>query len=183
MCSLFPAADDVGLRRVSRFLAMFCLFLAVLFPVAMVWSWFTAEPSARVADLALPGLTAEYAGVWQVGICGLLTAVPALIGATALLAARRCFLAFGRGAYLTMPAVLALRAFGSRVTAAALACLVVPTVVGLVMTLNNPAGQRILLVGVDEQVLLGLLFGGTLWVMAAVMARAVSIAEDNAQIV
>lgn len=183
MRSLRPAADDTGLRRLSRGLAVFCLFLAVLLPTAVGWHWFSADLASTVAEAGLPGVTVDHAAAWQVGLAGAFAVVPAVLVAVALLAARRCFLAFGRGAYLTTPAVVALRAYGTWVTVAAVAGLVMPTVIGLVMTLNNPEGLRVLMIGINGQVLIGLLFGGTLWVIAAVMARAVSIAEDNAQIV
>lgn len=183
MRSSNPVADDASLRRLSRLMALFCLFLVVLFPSAVGWNWFSADPVSRVADLNLPGVTASSAVAWQVGVSGAFAVLPAVIVAVALLAARRCFLAFSRGDYLTMPAVRALRSFGLWMTIAAVAGVVIPTLTGLVMTLNNPEGQRVLMIGIDEQVLIGLLFGGTLWVMAAVMTRAVTIAEDNAQIV
>jgi hypothetical protein len=53
----------------------------------------------------------------------------------------------------------------------------------VVLTLGAPAGQRALSLGLGSNELLTLLFAGMVWQIAAVMTRAVALAEENAQFV
>jgi hypothetical protein len=110
-------------------------------------------------------------------------ALPVVLVSAALLAARRCCRCFAAGAYLTAPVVVALKVFARRLVLAALAGVAAPTLAILLLTAGAPAGQRVLSITIDSQAVLGLLIGGTLWAIAAVMARAVSLAEDHAAIV
>lgn len=174
-------ADEPRLRRLSHILGTGCLVLAVGVPLLVGWSWFGADPVERLAETGLPALT--QAAPWQVAVSGLLTLMPALLASVALLAARRCFTLFRRGCYMSADVVTALKGFGGWACVASLVAVMVPTLVGLLMTLNNPVGSRILVLSVETGPVMGLLFGGTLWVIAAVMAHAVAIAEDHAQIV
>jgi len=52
-----------------------------------------------------------------------------------------------------------------------------------VLTLGAPAGQRALAMGLGSNELLTLLFAGMVWQISAVMAKAVALAEENAQFV
>jgi len=52
-----------------------------------------------------------------------------------------------------------------------------------VLTSAVPAGPRALSLSLGSNELLTLLFAGMVWQIAAVMARAVALAEENAQFV
>jgi hypothetical protein len=57
------------------------------------------------------------------------------------------------------------------------------TLITVVLTAGAPAGQRALSLGFGSNELLTLLFAGMVWQIAAVMAKAVALAEENAQFV
>lgn len=174
------APSDVTLRRYSGFLAYASLLLAVLIPGGVLFAWIDM-PEEMVRRAGLPPDTQS--AVWQLTSGALIALIPACLLSTALLAARRCFLLFHRGVYLTAEVVFALRAFGGRVAMASFASIVVPPLLSLLLSIGNPPGSRALTFALSSSTLLGLLVGGTLWALAAVMARAVAMADENAQFV
>lgn len=172
---------DEELRVLSAWLAGAAIGLAMLLPLAAVWAWFSAEPSALAAEAGLPAGFSLSTGLWIAG--GVLALVPVGLLSAALLAASRCFALFRRGVYLTGTNVDALSAFGARIALAGVAGMIVPTLLSLLLSAGAPPGSRALVVSLDSTALLGLIFGGMLWAIAGVMARAVAIADDHAQIV
>lgn len=176
-----PDPADRSLRRLSACLEAGSLALAVLLPLGAAWAWFSAAPATLIADAGLPP-GAVLAG-WQGLAGGLLSLVPVLLLAAGLLAARRCFRLFRQGAWFTGGAVAALRDFGGRVVLAGGAGLLLPTVLGLLLSIGNAPGQRALVIAISSGPVLAILLGGAVWAMALVMLRAVAIAEDHAQIV
>lgn len=172
--------SDAKLRRYSGFLAQASLLLAVLIPGSVLFAWIDM-PDEMVRRAGLPPGTQS--ALWQLAFGALIALSPACLLSAALHAARRCFLLFHRGVYLTVEVVCALRAFGGRVAMASLASVIVPPLLSLLLSIGNPPGSRALTFALSSSTLLGLLVGGTLWALAAVMARAVAMADEHAQFV
>jgi hypothetical protein len=105
------------------------------------------------------------------------------VGLFALLQLWRLFGAYGRGVVFGTEATLRLRRFGWALIATALLRPLTQTAVVLLLTLHNPPGQRHLVVTVDWQDYLALLFGGLLMAMAWAMAEASAIEQENASFV
>ena len=174
------APSDATLRRYSGLLAHASLLLAVLMPAGVLFAWIdTPDEMVRLLGLSPEAQMAS----WQLILGALVALVPAGLLSAALLAARRCFLSFRRGAYLTAAVVFALRAFGGRVAMASFVSVIVPPLLSLLLSVGNPPGSRALTFSLSSSTLLGLLIGGTLWALAAVMARAVDLADEHAQFV
>ncbi|MFC3225594.1 hypothetical protein ACFOGJ_00025 [Marinibaculum pumilum] len=173
--------DESGLRRLSGVLVLLCLALAVALPLAVVWTWARTEPAALAAQAGLP--PGAVLANWQLWFGGLLAMLPSLLLASGLISAATCFGLFRRGAYLTGGNVAALRAFGGRVALSGLAGLLVPTLLALLLSVGQSPGQRALVLTLESGPVMALVFGGAVWAISAVMARAVAIAEDHAQIV
>jgi hypothetical protein len=66
---------------------------------------------------------------------------------------------------------------------AALAQLVSPTLMGLVLTWTAVAGHRQLVVLIDSDMLLLAMFAGTIAAVAWAMEKAAAIAEENSQFI
>ncbi len=172
---------DHNLRKISIWLAVVSTALAVLLPIAVLVGWFTTDISVLASQA---GLSPELAPDQRLFIvAGLVSVVPVLCLTWALWSARRYFLLLRRGVYLSRANVIALNGFGKFVALSGLAGLLLPTIIGLLLTANAGEGERALIVTLGSTPLLSLLFGGTLWTMAAVTANATAIAEDHAQIV
>ena len=76
-----------------------------------------------------------------------------------------------------------LRGFAAGFFASVVTGFFVAMAISVVLTLGAPAGQRALAVGLGSNELITLLFAGMVWQIAAVMSRAVALAEENAQFV
>ena len=76
-----------------------------------------------------------------------------------------------------------LRGFAGGLLGSSVAGLLAPTLLSVLLTWGAAAGQRSVAVALGGQHLLMLLFAGIVWQIAHAMARAIEIADDNAQIV
>lgn len=172
---------DRRLRKISIWLVVLSTALAVLLPIAVLVGWFTTDVS-ELASRA--GLSPEAVPDRRLFImAGLVSVVPALCLTWALWSARQYFLLLRSGVYLSRANVIALNGFGKFVALSGVAGLLLPTIIGLLLSANAGEGERALVVSLGSAPLLSLLFGGTLWTMAAVTANATIIAEEHAQIV
>jgi hypothetical protein len=177
----------LGTRVTSRVLAWFCLLLAGVLPLALLIYMSSNWPlalAAALGDAALPNrdATLSAASSSQLLIAGALCMAPVALMSFAMTIAYRCFSGFARGEYFTRAAVRHLRGFARAMFGAAVASFIVPPVVGLIMTVGG-SGQASLVISLGSQHLVLLVFAGVVWQMASVMARAVALAEENAQIV
>jgi len=168
-------------RRLGRILAIASLLLALLLPVAMVLAWLLNEPGRFLA--AAGGKAPVTPEPWQTFLAVALSLAPVLMISAALLKAHRYFASFARGAYFAGSAVRALHAIGQWLIAAGVVGLILPTLLGLILTATAPAGGRMLIVNISSTALLTILFGGLVWAVAKVMKEASSIAADHAEIV
>jgi hypothetical protein len=98
----------------------------------------------------------------------------------ALLQVWHLFGAYGRGIVFGGAATVRLHRLGWALIATALLRPVTRTAVVLVLTLHNPPGQRQLLLSLDWQDYLALLFGGLLMAMAWAMAEGSRLEQENA---
>lgn len=175
---------DAG-HNVSGVLAWVCLALAVSLPILVAWSLLREWPSTLTQ--ALGGATGVVRDLRQIAPWRLIAAagvglLPVLVMSAALMRARACLVAFANGAYLTLTPVYALRSFAALALVAAAASAVVPTAAALILTWGAAGGAAVVISFGSQQLLL-LVFAALTWQIASVMARAVALAEDHAQIV
>lgn len=169
-------------------LAWACLALAIILPVAALYGLWAASPASLLAQAGvhLPQMAGEQAlpvGQWQRVVAVLVGMLPVAGMAYGLARAWRCFAGFARGAVFSLGTVQHLRGFASGLLGSSVAGLLAPTLLSVLLTWEAPAGQRSLAVALGGQHLLMLLFAGIVWQIAHAMARAIEIADDNAQIV
>lgn len=175
---------DQHLRKISIWLAVISTVLSVtlpLVPIAMLLGWFTVDFLDLASRAGLP--TGEAPDQRLLFIAKLLSLLPVLCLSRALWLARQYFLLLRNGIYLSRANVMALSGFGKFVALSGLAGLLLPTIIGLLLTINAGDMEHSVTVSLSSSPLLSLLFGGTLWTMAAVTARATAMAEDHAQII
>lgn len=171
-----------GQQRLSLVLAWACLALAVVLPLAVLVSLLQTPAAGMLAALG-PSADTLPVAAWQQGLAVALGMLPVSATGYALWRAHLCFRGFVRGDVFTLATVRHLRGFAAGLLAASCAGLVVPTAVAWLLTLGAPVGSRALSVSVGSQQLLMLLFSGIVWQIGHAMARAVELAEDNAQII
>ncbi len=177
--------DRTGLSRV---LAWACLGLAVLLPVVALFSMVQSSPAEMLAKLGirLPlGANPKDLPIaaWQHGLAVCISLLPVSAMAYGLLRAGQCLLGVARGEVFSLDTVQHLRGFAAGLLAASSIGLFAPTLIVFLLTWYAPVGGRVLTMSLGSHQLLMLLFSGIVWQMGYAMARAVEIAEDNAQII
>jgi hypothetical protein len=165
-------------QGISSVLAWACALLAVALPLAVAYHLLSTPVDSLLLRAGLSLQAAQAAAMditlGQKCLAALLGVLPVCCASYGLVCAMRCFSGFSQAEYFSLRTVKYLRGFAAGIFA---------SVVTVVLTLGAPAGQRALSLGLGSNELLTLLFAGMVWQIAAVMARAVALAEENAQFV
>jgi hypothetical protein len=156
---------------------------AILPLVAIGWiAALVVDPTLIAASvLGLPEATAFTRP--KVVFAGAILALVILPVVFALWQMRRLFGRYRTGDVLTADAAEDIRRIGLAFVVIAALKVVIPTLVVLVLTANNPPGQRALSVGVTSDSLAFLLTGGLLTVIGWAMVEAARAVEENARFV
>ena len=172
------------LQRMSRLLALACWVLMVALPLMFVWFWAVATPGQIAARINLPvDVIQGSLMLWQRVAGGCVGAVPLGLLLAGLWHARKCFGLFARGQIFTLQAVVALKRFASLATASFASSFLVSTVLSTLLTINNTPGTRQISIGVSTDQVIALFFACMVWLMAAVIAQGLHLAEENANFV
>ena len=167
-------------NRGSRAMATACLLLALLLPAATIYGLTQSWPQALTVTLNAAQIASLSAA--RLLAAAVLALLPVALMSYALVIASRTFGGFSRGEYFTLISVQRLRGFARAVFAAAVAGIVVPPVLVLMVTVGTSAPAALSLALSAQQVIL-LLFAGVVWQMASVLAKAVALADENAAFV
>jgi Protein of unknown function (DUF2975) len=109
--------------------------------------------------------------------------LPVALIVYALLCAWRCFRSFARGEHFSLAVVSNLRRFAAGMFWSTVAALVTTPVLTYLITLGAGPDGHTVTVNFSSTQALTLLFAGIVWQVAAVMTRAVALAEENSQFV
>ena len=175
-------------QRINAFLAAACLALAIVLPAFTLYGLCTTPSEIWLARLGVKsssptGPLGFQIALWQSGLATLIGMLAVCAIAYGLLRARLCFLGFVRGEAFSLGTVRHLRGFAIGMFASAIAGLLSPVLISVLLTLGAPAGRRSLVLGLGSSEVLMLLFAGIVWQIAHVMTRAVELADEHAQIV
>jgi hypothetical protein len=163
-----------------RALAAACLLLALILPIATIYGFSQSWPQVFATMLSETQLASISDA--RLVAAAILALLPMALMSYALVIASRTFVGFSHGEYFTLVSVQRLRGFARAVFAAAAVGIVVPSVIGLILTVGTSAPAALSLALSSHQVIL-LLFAGVVWQMASVLAKAVVIADENAAFV
>ncbi len=179
--------SGLEVQRLNSAFAWACALLAVALPLAVLYHLASTPSSGLLlrAGVALTTLQAAALDVtlWQRSLAVLLGMVPVLCASYGLVCAMRCFSGFSQGEYFSLRTVRYLRGFAAGIFASVVAGFFASMLISVILTAGAPAGQKALALGLGSNELLTLLFAGMVWQIAAVMAKAVALAEENAQFV
>lgn len=184
MVSSYAQQLPERVQRLSRLLALVCLAIVLLLPIAVAGYWATIDAGTLAVRANLPPDAVQ--GVlqgWQRVIGGVLTEIPLLLLLLGVWQARQCFLLFAGGRIFTAQAVACLKRFAGWAMMSALAEMVANALVSVVMTLNNPIGMRHLAIGFGSDQLFLLFFAAMVWLMAGVISQGQLLAEENSSFI
>ena len=175
-------------QGLNVWLAFVCLALAIALPALTLYGLCTTPSEIWLERLGIksPSVTGQPGfpiALWQSGLAALIGMLPVCAMAYGLLRARPCFLGFVRGDTFSLGTVQHLRGFAVGMFAAAVAGLLSPVLISVLLTFGAPPGQRALSLGIGSNEVLMLLFAGIVWQIARVMTQAVELADEHAQIV
>jgi hypothetical protein len=171
------------IQPVSRRFSGLCSTLIVILPVVVAAYWllmpaeqlasqWAGKPDAVAAvSLAkrLVGFALMLVGLLPLGFC--------------LIALRRLFRLYATGTIFGTGNVAAFNAIGIGLIGFGIVQLLAPTVMGLVLTIDNPVGHRLLVLGLDAGSVESLILGAIVRLIGWVMDEAREMADEQAQTV
>jgi len=112
-------------------------------------------------------------------LAGMLSLIPVAIFVAAMWEVRRLFRLLGKSRVLDPAVPRLLVRLGRLAVAAAVAGIVVRTLVVLVMTSSNPPGQKHLVIGIGSNEFASLIIGLLLFAFALVVQESLRIVDEN----
>jgi Protein of unknown function (DUF2975) len=176
------AIDRLG--RLSTFMCAVVVVGGFLAELGLIWIW--VSPAA-VETLVVPGLGLQDMpvtfDVWTRTMGFAVCTVPMTVLVWLLYHAYALFDGYRLGHLFTDEAPVRLRRIGLSLLALALLRPVTATLLGVVLTLSNAPGQRLLAIGISIDDYIIAAIGGLLLSIGHVMVEAKRLADDNRQIV
>jgi Protein of unknown function (DUF2975) len=186
--SIAPSDASVSaIDRLGRLSTFMCVVVAVggaLAELALIWIWLspTAVETLVVPRLGLGAMPVTLDG-WNRILGFAVCMLPMAVIVWMLYQAYELFDGYRLGRVFTEEAPVRLRRIGLSLLALALLRPVTTTLLGVVLTLSNPPGQRLLAIGIGIDDYMIAAIGGLLLVIGHVMVEAKRLADDNRQIV
>lgn len=153
--------------------------LAILIPLTVVVSALRASAEELANAIGVPTPASIGSGL-RIALVAL-ALVPALGTSLSLEALRRAANAIDGGRGLTLAVARALQAAASWMLGSSLAALVVPSLVGILLSL--PTGRITLTVHVGSGVVMPVVLAGALRLVSGVVVEAAALADEHARIV
>ena len=170
-------------RRVSAAMASACVAVAILLTLAMALYWWTTPVDGLYRQAGIPGASStDVDPLFRLGGFAI-SMVPLAALIYGLLAARRCFRAFSAGRIFSREATRSLRTFAVAVAASALLKAPIGAALSVFLSMAASTPARSLVLAVDSETLLSLLFAAMIAVIAWVLSEATDIADENQQFV
>jgi hypothetical protein len=173
------ALENKLVRR-CRLLAVVAPGVAALLLLRAFWLWIEFE------QLLLPyyqaqgiRVTMENLAAWQHFAAAVVATTPLLLVCSGLIRAGRVFRLVARGERIAVGVVRHLAAIASLVLYAALAKIPADALVSVLLTFNNPVGERSLRLGFSSAELVGIVAAGLLWALAWTLREAVALRREN----
>jgi hypothetical protein len=171
------------IQKVSHRFSGLCTTLIVVLPVMVIAYWM-AMPAEGVAGHWACNPDAIVILSWTKRFVGLVaTAVGLVPLGFCLVALRRLFRLYAKGTIFAADNVAAFNAIGRTLFCFGIVQLIAPTVMALLLTLDNPVGHRLIVVGLESGAMESLILGGIIRLIGWVMDEARQIADEQAQTV
>ncbi len=173
-----PRPLSASLGRVVLIVRALCVLGALSLVAVPLWFWTSPE--------AIEGLAPSMVGVKEMSIDaraqwfgGALSLLPVSLGLYALWQLWRLFSEYAAGRVFGRTALAHLRRFAWALLGTALLAPLVRAATSVALTLGNPPGRRMLVVGFSWNDYMAVLLAAVLIAIATVMAEAVRVAEEN----
>ncbi len=177
---LSTPSPGASLMREAYWAGLACRIAAFAIPMLLVLSWYlgTAQ-TAAFRQLGLDRIHPLSATQFVLAIT--LSLLPVLALARSLVLMARCFDCFGESDWFGSNHPRALGSAGRWLVVAGILALMVPTFVGLVLTLAGTTEARTLVISLSSNGFLSILFGSLFWMLGHLWVKANGLARENAR--
>jgi hypothetical protein len=179
--STAPTDRFVRLSRTMMWLTTFGIALIAVLTLlgAFIPDW---TRNVALAKLGQAGIALPITPLGQV-LAGIALAIPVGVMLYGLVAVRRMFAGFARGAVFTVAAARDLQIFAATVLAQAPLGPLTAASLSAALSVGNPPNERAITIAFSINDYFALLVGGVLLAIATVMREAARLAEENASFV
>lgn len=176
-----PTYRSNRIRRVSRRFQWLVAALRIALPLALVFLWMTLS----LEELDVAGPLAAYGPLTTVERLGAIaiTALPLLIFLYALGQLQRLFRLYAMGSFFERENVACLSKMGWALLLSAPVSVVYKAALSVWLSFDQPTGERSLAISISSNDIAMLTFGGAIIIVSWVMAEAVEVSKENAQII
>ncbi|MBL8644598.1 MAG: DUF2975 domain-containing protein [Rhodospirillaceae bacterium] len=178
--------DLERLSAVSRILGWVCLALMIFLPLWVVAGWLSFDTWGSTMASRL-GIARDYAvpetlSAEQVMLGITVTMAPVSTMIFGLWNLRKLLAGFGAGRIFTLENTRALKIFAWSVLMVIVVQFLTDGLLSMVLTLNNPPGQRVLALGLSSDQVVAFFFGAVFVLIARVLEEGRKLADENASI-
>jgi hypothetical protein len=154
--------------------------IAVLVFLRAVWLWVEFEqqllPYYRAQGIRV---MIEHLTAWQHAAAAIVATTPLLFVCMGLYRAGKVFRLVADGERIVVGVVRHLAGIASLILYAALAKIPADALTSILLTVNNPVGDRSLRLGFSSAELVGIVAAGLLWALAWTLREAVALRREN----
>ena len=173
-----PRPLPASLGRVVLIVRALCVLGALSLIAVPLWFWASPEAIAGLAP-SMVGVTEMSIDARAQWLGATLSLLPVSLGLYALWQLWRLFTEYAGGRVFGRAALAHLRRFAWALLGTALLAPLVRAATSVALTLGNPPGRRMLVVGFSWNDYMAVLLAAVLIAIATVMAEAVRVAEEN----
>lgn len=171
-----------SLRSRARAASYACVATALIIPALVAIQLAVKGVSGLMMEQLDYGV-AEATPSWVQAVAACLMLLPAFAMSRSLFAAGACLRGFAEGDWFGTRQPNALAACGTWLFVSGFFSLVMPTLLGLMLTLAAPPGQRMLSLSLSSATVIAILFGALIWCVGRVWEAASALAQENEQFV
>lgn len=167
-------------RQLSRIVALCCMAAIIAVPVTAIYLLFNIELFASMAktSMAVP-IQWQTVSKIQLYSLWLLTAFYMAIGLAGLYFLRRAFANFAKGQLFNHSNSRDLRLFSIFLLAQALAQPLLSSISSVLLSINHPAGQKILSVSFGSNEVKVIVLAMIFWIMSDLLVRGSKLENEN----
>ncbi len=171
-------------QQFSRIIAFGCIAIIIVAPIIALYFLINIDQFAEITrnNLALP-IQWQTVSDMQWYSLWLLTALYAAIGLTGLYFLRRAFFNFAKGQLFNYSNSHDLRLFAILLFVQALAKIMYLTISSVLLSINHPAGQKIVSVSFGSDEIKVIALGMILWVVSDLLVRGSKLENENKQFI
>lgn len=172
------------IQQLSRFMQWLCTAAIIAMPLFAAWVWLDFERFAApiTQQYAIP-IQLEHIGLINLMLGFLCSLIPVAVAIYGLLRLQALFALFRQTIFFTDANVRHIRAFSLTLFANALLTTITVALLSIVLTMNNPPGQRALSISISSHQIIMAFIAVIFAIIASIMIEGRKLAEDNAEIV